>query len=86
VNFKRYTFDLHLWKDEVLTLFKSDGIVEDTKILIPGTFDTIFMHELFELSVDNVCDWGDIKRVGGGGGDSERIRAKGVSFLAWLAY
>ena len=83
MNFKRNTFDLHLWKDEVVALFKSDGIVEDTKILIPGTFDTIFMHELLELSVDNVCDWGDMIRFGGGG-EIELSIAKDVLFIEWL--
>ena len=41
------------------------------------------MHELFDVRLDNVRDWGDMIRVGKGG-ESERITAKDASFLAWL--
>ncbi len=45
----------------------------------PGTFETIFIHELF----DNVCDWGDMIRFGGGG-EIELSIAKDVLFIEWL--
>lgn len=49
----------------------------------PGKFETIFIHELFDVRVDNVCDWGDMIRFGGGG-DIELIIAKDVLFIEWL--
>ena len=35
------------------------------------------------MRVDNVCDWGDMIRFGGGG-DIELIIAKDVLFIEWL--